>query len=134
MGATCSRFCRNFAKLFGSFSAVSRAILKLIYWFGVPNSDPQTLKVLISGVSFRHCSLSQSHESEVLSYSECKIAKIFQDFAPGPHWGQLTVPKMQWLKCARHGLRKKIKAVFGVGRKKGQLICLMYIMYVRFKI
>ena len=34
--------------------------------------------VLISGVSFRHCSLLQSHESVVLSYSECKIAKIFQ--------------------------------------------------------
>ena len=30
---------------------------------------------LISGVSFRHCSLLQSHESDVLSYSECKIIK-----------------------------------------------------------
>ena len=43
-------------------------------------------KVLISGVSFRHRSFSQSHESNVLSYSECKIAEIFQGFAPGPHW------------------------------------------------
>ena len=25
-------------------SAVSRAILKLVYQFGIPNSDPQTLK------------------------------------------------------------------------------------------
>ena len=28
----------------------------------------------------------------VLSYSECKIAKMFWDFAPGPHWGGLTAP------------------------------------------
>ena len=27
----------------------------------------------------------------VLSYSECKIAKIFWGFAPGPHWGGFTV-------------------------------------------
>ena len=25
------------------YSAVSRAILKSVYWFGIPNSDPQTL-------------------------------------------------------------------------------------------
>ena len=34
-----------------------------------------------------------SHESIVLSYSECKIAKMFYGFAPGPHWEWLTVPK-----------------------------------------
>ena len=28
----------------------------------------------------------------VLSYSECKIAKIFWGFAPRPHWGGLTAP------------------------------------------
>ena len=53
----------------------------------------QTLKcskVLISGVSFRQCSLSQNQESDVLSYSEHKIAKNFQGFTPGPHWGGLT--------------------------------------------
>ena len=33
-----------------------------------------------------------SHESNVLSYSECKIAKIFWGFALGPHWRWLTVP------------------------------------------
>ena len=47
--------------------------------------------MLISGVSFRQRSLSQSQESDVLSYSECKTAKNFQGFAPGPHWGGLTV-------------------------------------------
>ena len=47
--------------------------------------------VLISGVSFRHCSLSQSCESNVLNYSECKIAKIFQGFVPGPHWGGIRL-------------------------------------------
>ena len=47
-------------------------------------------KVLISGVSLHQCSLSQSQESDVLSYSECKVAKNFQGFTPGLHWGELT--------------------------------------------
>ena len=28
----------------------------------------------------------------VLSYSECKIGKIFQGFTPGPHWRGLSAP------------------------------------------
>ena len=28
----------------------------------------------------------------VLSYSECKIAQIFQGFTSGSHWGGLTAP------------------------------------------
>ena len=39
-------------------------------------------KVLISGVSLHQCSLSQSQESDVLSYSERKIAKKFPGFHP----------------------------------------------------
>ena len=65
-----------------SGSAVSKAILKLVYQFGISNSDPKLSKVLISGVSFCHCSLSQSHESNVLSYSECKIAEKFSGLCP----------------------------------------------------
>ena len=53
---------------------------------------PKRSKVLISGVSFRQRSLSQSQESNVFSYSECKIAKNFQDFVSGPHWGGFTGP------------------------------------------
>ena len=51
---------------------------------------PKRSKVLISGVSFHQRSLSQSQESDVLSYSEHKIATNFQGFAPGPHWWWLT--------------------------------------------
>ena len=36
--------------------------------------------------------LLQSHESDVLSYSDCKIAKIFWGFVHGPCWWGLTVP------------------------------------------
>ena len=80
-----------------TISAVSRVILKLVYWFGIPNSTLKCSKVLISGVTFQ-CSLSQSQESDVLSYSECKIAKNFQGYAPGPLWGGLTVlPQTPWL-------------------------------------
>ena len=70
-------------------NAVSRAILKPVYWFGIPNSDPQNLKSVKINLSKNRqmtvhglvpqCTLS------VLSYSECKIAKIFQGFAPGSH-------------------------------------------------
>ena len=28
----------------------------------------------------------------VLCYSECKTAKVFRGFTPGPQWGKLTVP------------------------------------------
>ena len=64
-------------------------------------SQPQTpkcSKVLISGATFHQRSLSQSPESDVLSYSECKIAKNFQCFAPGLHWERLTAqPQTPWL-------------------------------------
>ena len=75
------------------YSAVSRAILKRIYQFGIPNSNPHMLK----SIDF-WCKLSstflvtESQESNVLSYSEPKIAKNFQGFTPGPHWGELTAP------------------------------------------
>ena len=58
---------------------------------GSQTQTPKCSKKLISGVSFRQRSLSQSQEGDVLSYSECKIAKNFQGFTPGPHWGGLTV-------------------------------------------
>ena len=70
-------------------NAVSRAILQPVYWFGIPNSDPQNLKSVKINLSKNRqmtvhglvpqCALS------VLSFSECKIAKIFQGFAPGSH-------------------------------------------------
>ena len=59
---------------------------------GSQTQTPKHSKVSISGVSFCQRSLSQSQESDVLSYSECKIAKNFQGITPGPHWGGLTVP------------------------------------------
>ena len=37
--------------------------------------------------------LLQSHESDVLSYSDCKIAKIFWGFVHGPCWWGLTLKK-----------------------------------------
>ena len=58
---------------------------------GSQTQTPKHSKVLISGVNFCQCSLSQSQESNVLSYSECKITKNFHGFTPAPHWGGLTV-------------------------------------------
>ena len=66
---------------------------------GSQTQTPKRSKVLISGVSFRQHFLSQSQESDALSYSECKIAKNFQGFALGPHWGGRTVPpQTPWLR------------------------------------
>ena len=59
---------------------------------GSQAQTPKRSKVLITGVSFRQRSLSQSQESYVLSYSEPKIAKNFQRFTSGPRWEGLTVP------------------------------------------
>ena len=59
---------------------------------GSQTQTPKRSKVLISSVSFHQRSLSQSQESDVSSYSEHKIAKNSQGFAPGPHWGGLTAP------------------------------------------
>ena len=92
---------RYFAWLFAMKKWVVRlSTLSVLYpelfwsWYTGLRSQTQTLKcskVLISGVTFCQCSLLQSQESNVLSYSECKIAKNFQGFAPGPLWGGLTV-------------------------------------------
>ena len=51
---------------------------------GSQTQSPKLSNVLLSGASFRHRSLSQSHESDVFSNSECKIAKNFRAFAAGP--------------------------------------------------
>ena len=76
----------------GSTSTVSRAILKLVYQFGIPNSDPPTLKSVKISSSKNKQMTVQSHKSNVLSYSEYKITKIFWSFAPGTYWGGLTAP------------------------------------------
>ena len=70
----------------GFHSSRSKVILKSEYWFGIPSSDPQTLKSvkIISSKNrlmtihalVRQCALS------VLSYSECKIAKYFMRLFP----------------------------------------------------
>ena len=57
---------------------------------GSQTQTSKLTKVLISSVSFHQCSLLQSLESDVVSYSEHKIDKNFQGFAPGLHWGGLT--------------------------------------------
>ena len=38
-----------------------------------------------------------SHESNVLSYSECKIATIFWGFASEPHWITPFMPNFKWI-------------------------------------
>ena len=77
----------NFALFFGCIIAFWNRYTGL----GSQTQTPKLSKVLISGVSFHHRSLSQSHERDVLSYSECKIANIFWGFASKRHWGGLTV-------------------------------------------
>ena len=57
---------------FDHLGAASKAILKPVYRFGIPNSDPQTLK----SVKINSC---RNIQMTVLSYSECKIVKIFRN-------------------------------------------------------
>ena len=61
-------------------SAISRAILKLVCQFGIQSADPPK-------IDKHHSSLSQSHKSDALSYSERMHNS--QNFL---HWGELTVP------------------------------------------
>ena len=71
-------------------SAVSRAILKPVYQFGMPNTDP-----ILPGFCFCHCSLSQSHKSNALSYSGWKIAKNFPGLCPWTPLGRAySTPQM----------------------------------------
>ena len=42
-----------------------------------------------------HALVLQSHDSNVLSYSECKIAKIFWGFAPGSQGGLKAYPPLK---------------------------------------
>ena len=84
----------KFHKWNGVKTWTSQCHIQSYFEAGIPVQDPKFRppNVLVSGTSFHHCSLSQSYESDVLSYSECEIAKIFQGFAPGPHWGGITPP------------------------------------------
>ena len=119
--------------------------MKLVYQFGSQTQTPKCSKVLISGVSFCQRSLLQSQESDVLSYSERKIAKNFQGFAPGSHWEGSTAssqtPRLHngfspCYACRKTGTPKKLldtalvaKAYFARGhhhshqRNKFQLGC-----------
>ena len=65
-------------------------------WFVIPNSDLQPLKgVRINLAKNRQMvihALAPQCDLSVLSYSKYKIAKMFQGFSPGYHWGGLTAP------------------------------------------
>ena len=73
-------------------STISRAILKPLQQFVIPNSDLQTLKSVDFWCKLLSCLLLQSHDSDVLSYSDCKIAKIFWGFAMDPAGYDLQCP------------------------------------------
>ena len=71
--------------------AISRAILKLVYWCGIPSSGLQFCKrVKIN--SSKNTQMTVQEPREQSFGLECKIAKIFQGFAPEPHWGQFAMP------------------------------------------
>ena len=71
-------------------SVVSRAILKLVYWFGIPNSN---LQMLIS-VDFWCKLLSIFLVAELREWCfelfRMQNSQNFQGFAPGHHWGGLA--------------------------------------------
>ena len=88
--------------------AISRAILKPVYQFEITKSDPLTaISVKINSSKKRQITihaLVPQCALFVLSYSECKIAKIFKGFTPEPHRGRLPAiplppdsPAAQWL-------------------------------------
>ena len=58
-------------------SAASRAILKLVYRFGIPNSDPQTLKSVDYCCKLSSPFVVAKPWAMFWACSECKIAKIF---------------------------------------------------------
>ena len=74
-----------------------------VVWDAKLVSNPQTLKSVDFWMVWSFCqrSLSQREpraESNVLSYSECKIAKNFPCPCWGPQWGGLTaLPRTPWL-------------------------------------
>ena len=55
-------------------------------------TQARTLKRAKNNSSRNRQMTIQSHESNVLSYSECRIANVFWGFSPGPHWGGLIAP------------------------------------------
>ena len=72
------------APILNKINAISRAILKPVYWFGIPNSEPQTLKCVYFWCTLSSPFVVASYESDVLSYVECKMAKFFWGFVPEP--------------------------------------------------
>ena len=82
------------------WSAVSRAILKPVYGFGIPKSNPQTLKsVKINSSKNRQLTFQtlvpQCVEPQEGCFELLRIQnrqKFFWGFAPGPHWGGLQHP------------------------------------------
>ena len=66
--------------------------------------------MLISGVSFRDRSLSQSHESDIFSYFECKVAKFFRSFVPGPHWRERQRQRHTERQREGEGERQRVKS------------------------
>ena len=59
-------------------SAVSRAILEPVYWFGIPNPDPQILedvRLVLYLFNVKDCLslfiVTDSHKNDVLSTTEC---------------------------------------------------------------
>ena len=55
---------------------------------GSQTQTPKLSKVLIPGISFHHCSLSQSHESDVLSLFTMQNSQHFLGFCPWTRLGR----------------------------------------------
>ena len=57
-----------------------------VKWVKINSSKNKQMTIHVLHVLVPQCVLS------VLSYLECKISKVFQDFAHRPHWRGLTAP------------------------------------------
>ena len=81
----------NVKKIF--FRQINTVLYLALFWSQYTalgsQTQPQTLRSAKNNSSRNRQMTIQSHESNVLSYSECRIAKVFWGFSSGPHWGRL---------------------------------------------
>ena len=78
--------------------AISSAILKLVYRFGIPNSNPQTLKSVDFWCKLSSMFLVTEPREQCFELFRMQNTQNFQGFTPGLHWGGLTVPpQTPWL-------------------------------------
>ena len=127
----------DFVEIFENYLDLSVSYPE-IFWsrytgLGSQTKTPKLSKVLISQKFSSPFVVAEPRE-QCFELFRMQNNQNFLGLCPWTPWERAYSAKYTMVKVCEAWFKKNIKAILGMGGKKGQWISLMYIMHVRFKI